>query len=317
MKRCDIKVGFSCNNNCIFCAQAHKRHLGDLTTEEIKVQLKKGIEDGADEVVFTGGEPTIRPDIVKLVKYAKDIGFKWIQIQSNCRMCSYIDFVKKLIKAGANEFSPSIHGHTPELHDSLVRSKGAWKQTYQAIKNLKSLGQYVMTNTVVVKQNYKYLPQIAQMLVNLKVDQFQLAFVHATGNAAKYFDIVVPRVKDVAPYVHKALDIARKYKVRAMVEAFPFCLMKGYEEFVSELYIPIGEIRESDMFIAKYEDWRLNEGKRKSPKCKECKYDLICEGPWREYPEHFGFDEFIPVKGEKIKSKDEILKRAPKWQTKE
>ncbi|MCD6371799.1 MAG: radical SAM protein, partial [Candidatus Aenigmarchaeota archaeon] len=146
-RRLDVKVGWRCNNNCIFCAQAHKRHLGDLSTEEVKKRILEGWEDGCDELVLTGGEPTIRKDIFELVRYAHELGFKIIQIQSNGRMFYYKDFVKKIIEAGANEFSPAIHGHNPLIHESQTRAKGSFKQTYEGIKNLKEFGQYVITNT--------------------------------------------------------------------------------------------------------------------------------------------------------------------------
>jgi radical SAM protein with 4Fe4S-binding SPASM domain len=42
--------------------------------------------------------------------------------------------------------------------------------------------------------------------------------------------------------------------------------------------------------------WRKEEGKLKGPRCKECKYFKCCEGPWREYPRLFGWEEFKPVK---------------------
>jgi hypothetical protein len=59
--------------------------------------------------------------------------------------------------------------------------------------------------------------------------------------------------------------------------------------------------------VLSWENTRKEYGKQKFPQCKECKYDLICEGPWKEYPEKHGNWEFKPVKGEKIKSQDEIL----------
>jgi MoaA/NifB/PqqE/SkfB family radical SAM enzyme len=306
LERLDLKVGFGCNNNCLFCAQAHRRSLGDQTTEKLKNDLKNAYEEGIREVVFTGGEPTIRKDIFELVKYAKNLGYELIQIQTNGRMLSYKSFCKKIIEAGATEFSPALHGHTPEIHDAQTRSAGSFRQTLQAIKNLKEFDQYVLSNSVITKFNYRTLPELAQLLIDLGVDQFQLAFVHPVGNAMKYFDLVVPKKSLTAPYIHKALDLARTYNVRAMVEAFPFCFMKGYEKHCSEFYIPSAEVRDAEG-VVDFEVWRRSTGKAKFPQCKECKYDLICEGPWKEYPERYGDSEFVPVEGKKIKKEEELV----------
>jgi MoaA/NifB/PqqE/SkfB family radical SAM enzyme len=295
-KRVDIKAGFSCNNNCRFCVQAHNRAKGDRTTEEIKRDLEES-RKRCKSVVFTGGEVTIRKDVFEIVGYAKELGYETIQIQSNCRMLSNMPFLKQLIEAGANEFSPALHGHIPELHDYLTSAKGSFYQTVKAIKNLRELNQTILTNTVVVKPNYRYLPKIAELLVELNVDQFQFAFVHPIGNACKYYDSVVPVMSLAMPYIHKGLQIGIDAGIRVMAEAMPYCMMKGYENYVSERVIPSTEIKTGDSFDGDYTDTRVKEGKIKFGQCKECKYDKICEGPWKEYPEKFGSDEFRAAKG--------------------
>ena len=52
---------------------------------------------------------------------------------------------------------------------------------------------------------------------------------------------------------------------------------------------------ENKFKIEDYKKYRLTQGKTKGPQCKNCLYFSICEGPWREYPEIFGWDEFKPV----------------------
>ncbi len=307
VKRLDLKVGFACNNNCRFCVVSNKREKGNKTTEEIKTDLKNSRDCGVSGVVFTGGEVTIRKDILELVSYAKDIGYETIQLQTNGRMLAYKTFCKKTISAGANQFCIALHGHIPELHDFLTRSPGAFNQVVQSIKNLKALGQFVTTNTVITKPNYKFLPEITRILLKYKVPQFQLAFVHADGNAWKNFDMIVPLKTLVRPYIYKSIDLASKTKTVAMVEAYPFCFMKGYERYCSERFIPPTEVKDVDYSIPNFDETRKNDGKCKGPQCKECRYDLICEGPWKEYPQKRGWNEFIPVPGQKIRSYNELV----------
>jgi MoaA/NifB/PqqE/SkfB family radical SAM enzyme len=296
MKRIDLKTGFLCNNNCRFCVQAHKKKFGNRDTDELKRCLSDAAREGYESVVFTGGEVTIRPDVIDLVRYAKASGFKVIQIQTNGRRFSDIAFCQECIAAGVNQFNPALHGHNPEVHDYLTRSDGAFMQTVRGIRNLKKLNQMVMTNTVITKTNYRYLPHIALLLTKLHVDQFQLAFVHAMGNALKNFDTVVPRKLLVAPYVKQALDIGIAAGIGAMTEAIPYCLMKGYERYVAEDKIPDTKIFDLNAVVENFTDVRRAYGKVKAEQCRECKYFEKCEGPWREYPEHFGWREFIPVK---------------------
>nr|MDD3720102.1 radical SAM protein [Candidatus Gracilibacteria bacterium] len=297
MKRTDIKVGFACNNMCTFCVQGDKRFkYKSRTIDEIKDILKTEFEKGAESVVFTGGEPTLHPNLIEAVKFAKNLGFKQIQIQSNGRNFSKLDYLKSLIDAGVTEFSPSIHGFYRDTHDNQVGSKGAWDEVVRGLINLKKLGQLVVINSVVTKSNYKEIPQLAELLVKLGIDQFQFAFVHILGSADKNKDYVVPKKSDCMPYIHKALDIAKKSGVPVFTEAIPYCLMQGYEWAISENIMPETSIVDAEFRTDSYTDYRWNEGKAKRDECKTCSKYKVCEGPWKEYPLIYGWDEFVPIK---------------------
>jgi len=294
-KKADIKVGYSCNNNCLFCVQGGKRSLyPDKTTEEIKKILKEARET-CQGVVFTGGEPTVRPDFLELAAYAKSLGFKKIQAQSNGRMFAYEKFCKDAVTAGVNEFALALHGHIPELHNYLTNSESFY-QTVAGIKNLKKLDQMVILNTVVTKSNYRHLPEIAKLLVSLGVNQFQFAFVHALGTAQDNFLSVVPKMSMVMPYVKRGLDIGEKAGIKAMTEGIPYCLMAGYEDFVAEKTIPSTNIFEFGTKVD-FDKLRPSLAKMKGKNCEKCNCFASCEGPWREYPERFGWDEFKPIAG--------------------
>lgn len=297
-KRVAMFVGFTCINDCRFCVTADKRGFPDKTTEQIKEELLAAHANSAIEVVFTGGECTIREDIFELVHFAKNCGYQFIQIQSNGRKFSSMDFCKKMLLSGMTEFSPALHGHTANLHDYLTRRKGSFRQTVLGIYNMRKLtgGKLkIITNTVINKYNYKFLPAIAKLLVQLGVNQYQFAFVHAMGNALKSFEKIVPRKTDVAPYLKNGLDIGIERGIKTMAEAMPLCLMKGYEKCVSEFYIPPTEIRERGEVVEDFCEVRIKFGKTKFPQCKICNYDNICEGPWKEYPQHYGDAEFQPI----------------------
>ena len=296
MDRVDLKVGFSCNCRCNFCVQGDKRlQYKDKSPEQLRKLIEENYSRGIKEIVFTGGECTVRKDLAELIMHARKTGYKLIQIQTNGRMFYYMDFCKSMIDAGATEFAISIHGSCPEIHDEMTRAKGSFGQIAQGIKNLRQLNQRVMTNTVITKQNYKDLPNIAKLLVSLDVDQFQFAFVHILGTADKNKNTVVPRKSDIMPYVKEGLDIGIRAGKKVMTEAIPYCFMKGYEDYIAERIIPVARVEDATLAIENYTDFRQNEGKAKSEKCKECRHHELCEGPWKEYPELFGWDEFIPV----------------------
>ncbi|RJO71950.1 MAG: radical SAM protein [Myxococcales bacterium] len=296
MQRIDIKIGFDCNNKCFFCVQGDKRyHYPNKTTEEVKKILGDARRE-TDSIVFTGGEVTIRPDFPELVRHAASLGFARVQVQTNGRAFASKKYCETIVRAGANEFSPAIHGPRPEIHDYLVNAAGAFKQTVMGIRNLKEMGQIVIMNSVITRPNYRHLPETARLFVALKVDQFQFAFVHALGSAGKNFEMMVPRKSLIEPYLKRALQIGIQAGCRVMTEAIPYCFMEGFEANVAERYIPHTKIIDADWVVDDYTEYRWTEGKAKGPNCGECAYFDECEGPWKEYPEAYGWSEFIPRK---------------------
>jgi len=296
MIRLDIKTNFSCNNRCRFCSQGNKRNMyADRTAKEIQKALRKARKN-CDEVVFTGGEPTIRKDIIELVGFARKLKYKVIQMQSNGRMFHYGEFCDDLIGAGVTEFSVSVHGHNAELHDYLTCSKGCFSQVISGIENLKARNQAVMTNTVITKPNYRFLPDIARLLASLRVKQFQLSFVYPVGRAEENFESIVPKMSLTAPYIKKGLDIGIEAGIRVMSECVPYCIMDGYENYIAEEVIPIAKVDAADEIIDNFTEFRRKVIRSKGPECPKCIYYDSCECTCRGYTEHFGWNEFRPIK---------------------
>lgn len=295
MKRADIKIGFLCNNYCQHCVQGDKRvTFGNKSFEQIKEELHKA-RAACEDVIFTGGEPTIHRYFFDVVRLAKKIGFKGIQLQTNGRMFAYPAFSRDAVAAGVTDFCVALLGHCDSVHDRLTRVKGSFKQTIEGIMNLKSSGVRVADNTVITKINFLFLPKIGKLLVDLGVDQFQFAFVHPFGSAKTNFRTIVPKMSRVMPYVKAGLEVGNNAGKVVMTEAIPYCMMKGYEHYIAERNIPETEVFDSDFFLDNYSQIRRFHGKAKGPDCKICRYDNLCEGPWKEYPEYFGWKEFKPV----------------------
>ena len=268
IRRIDLKVGFRCNNHCKFCVQGNKREIfPDRYDEEVRAILRKEIKNHQG-VVFTGGEPTVRKELVEWVKYAKELGYKEIQIQTNGRMFAYMNFCKKMVEAGANEFGMALHGSNAKIHDYLTRVPGSFDQTTQGIENLRTLGQCVLTNTVITKPNYKDLPNLAKLLASFRVFQFQFAFIHINQIIAHNPELIkkiIPRHSKVEPYVKKGLQIGIKAGINVMTEAIPYCFMEGYEQYIAEKAIPYTTVFDNKLRVDDYGYYRKTQGKAKGP----------------------------------------------------
>jgi MoaA/NifB/PqqE/SkfB family radical SAM enzyme len=297
-----LVLGYNCNNNCIFCYAGDKRgKYSALQTEEVKRQIDAGIKRGSDFVDFLGGEPTIRKDIIELVAYAKKAGFKQIGVTTNGRMFSKKDFAEAIFDAGLSHAIFSIHGHTAELHDSLTRAKGSFEQAISGMGNFRALSEknYICTNTVILKQNVKFLPAIAENNALHGANGMEFIFPHPRGGAYENFESLVPRLEELIEIIPKTIMAGRQHGIdHCMFRYVPFCYMYGFLIYLSE-YVSRDNFSEQHVG-PEYEDMAVAEnrakyGRVKGPQCAGCKYFNICEGIFKEYAEKRGFEELVPV----------------------
>ena len=174
IKKTVIIIGYRCNNRCQFCNDANKRELPNKTTGQIKKEMIEAKNRGTTYLELIGGETTIRPDALELISFAKKSGFQTIIMSTNGRMYSYLEFTKKMIAAGLTDIVFSIHSHQAEIHDYLTQSAGSFKQLLKGLNNFKKLGfQKIGSNTTIVKQNYKHLPQIGRFIYQQGIRLFK------------------------------------------------------------------------------------------------------------------------------------------------
>lgn len=136
-----IETGLSCNQRCAHCPQPPLRArfgvaAGDLSTDEIRSRIARGLEDGAVEVAFTGGEPTIRKDIAELVAFARDRGAARVSLTTNARMFAYPDFCARMLDAGLGGVSVSLHGPDAPTHEALTCVPGSFRQAVAGVATL-------------------------------------------------------------------------------------------------------------------------------------------------------------------------------------
>ena len=109
MWRCEMLVTSRCNFRCPYCRGGHEISrdvMGDIDFGVATRTLGTWIADGLKNVRFSGGEPTLYPDLGKLVAQCKDGGVERIAISTNGSADTMV--YDQLIDAGVNDFSVSL-----------------------------------------------------------------------------------------------------------------------------------------------------------------------------------------------------------------
>lgn len=237
-ERVDIRLGYQCNARCRFCYYQHsvKETGEDPSTYEVMRILKMLRKEGATEIEFTGGEPTLREDLVELVYYAKSLGFTNVSILTNGLRLEDPGYSKRLIDAGVNDFLFSIHGHTEQLHDSQTQVRGSFRKILKSIENIKSHSVRCRSSTTISGLNYQNVAEIIEILIKFDMNCIQLSIFCPTIQATEANKKVFAKYSDMMEFVKKAIDQNKDILPPLSVKYVPFCFMKGYENYVMNLY---------------------------------------------------------------------------------
>jgi radical SAM protein with 4Fe4S-binding SPASM domain len=166
--RMDLALTYRCNNDCNHCYNARSRDYPELTTEKWKRILDNLWTLGIPHVVFTGGEPTLRNDLPELIAHAEGNG-QITGINTNGRRLSDSKYVDRLVQAGLDHVQITLESHQSVVHDNMVNTRGAWKQTVTGIKNALDSPLFVMTNTTMLADNHQSMAETLDYLASLGV----------------------------------------------------------------------------------------------------------------------------------------------------
>ena len=291
-----IKVGYACNDHCGFC---HTLEVRDVqgSSEEVSRKIRRAKELGHRTVVLSGGEPTIRPELVDWAAEvaALDMDFGLV---TNGRMLAYPELVERLLAHRLRYVYLSLHGGTARVHDLLVRSH-AFEETYGALKNLSGRGLELTANCVITRQNLDHLRGVVDAVLPYPDVTLKFSMVEPKGGGDKLFNRLMPRVAEVAEKVRDAIAYGVEARGRASGPAFthgalPLCLMPGLERDFDDLktdrFATMIEVGEPDYFPVD------DTNKIQPPEtCAGCSLSGACPGLYRGYHEAFGVSELVPV----------------------
>ena len=130
-----VEVTGRCNLNCGFCFAASPSVKPEPSLEELKTAFAQLVKDGRLFLQLSGGEPTVRDDLPRIVRLAVRAGFKYIQLNSNgIRLAEDEKFVQALAAAGLSFVFMQFDGTDDEVYKKL-RGRSLCDLKKHAIEN--------------------------------------------------------------------------------------------------------------------------------------------------------------------------------------
>lgn len=290
-------LGYTCNSHCKHCVVQVKREKiekgysdKDLTTEQAFEHLRYLVDKDVYEVVLSGGEPTMRSDIVDLVSFLLDNNIK-VQVQTNG---SNPEIVKKIVEANIDKkndisFMIPLHSIDKEEHNFISRNLGGFDKTLKSLELLKQYNIYVIGKIVLTRLTGK-LKDIIYLYKSNNVKDIIIAYPHCVSfndEKVKEIDLKLEEVEEKLKSIGGIVD-----DNNIILQGIPYCRVNSMYNHIQEDDF---QYLDKEIIEYKYKDeyeypWHIyrKKDKRKFSKCNSCEYNDKCEGIWKEYIRTYG-----------------------------
>lgn len=284
-----LKITYRCNSRCLFCrASDYRNEVADEPAERILRKAMAAHEAGADMILFSGGEPTLRRDLLTLAKGVRALGMDFGLI-TNGAVLANPAYLERMLAAGLKYVHTSLHGASRATHMALTGAD-TFDAVLALLAGLKGSGVELHVNTVITRKNVGELAAAGDLLAPFAPVTHKLCLMEPRGlfseNEAAL--LVQPELAGRA-----ATDEVRRTALaypdsgfRTAVEGFPLCQIRGALDSVSNL------LEHNIVFMSEgFEDavYRSDHGTRQFTEiCAGCRMKDDCPGVYPGYVERFG-----------------------------
>jgi 12,18-didecarboxysiroheme deacetylase len=152
-----------CNLRCVHCYShsQDKHYEGEMTTDEGRRFIDDLVQFGAPVILFSGGEPLIRPDLTELARHATQQGMRAV-ISTNGTLISR-EKATELKEVGLSYVGVSLDG-LRETHDKFRGVQGAFDDALAGIHHCQDAGIKVGLRFTINKRNVQDIAGIFDLL---------------------------------------------------------------------------------------------------------------------------------------------------------
>lgn len=290
----ELTPDYRCNNRCLGCPSARPVEGPVMSSAEAASLLREGRRGGAESLWLGGGEPTLRRDLVALVREARRLGYRRVRLQTNGMLLAYADLVRRLGEAGVTEISVSIKGANVATHDHFTETPGSFDLLCRGIAEVQKARLPVEGDVLVYRSNTRELPEIVRGFFERGVQRFRIwSMAPDAGDERALAE--EPRIAEVAAAVRAAAALRLSSDPEHLVSLHtPPCTLPGdlarARFYAPELGLVVANPGGQRFFL---EDSPI-EGGAFAPACDGCALRSRCNGVRPGYLSRHGALELSP-----------------------
>ncbi|MHC4600749.1 MAG: radical SAM protein [Planctomycetota bacterium] len=201
-----------CNLRCVHCyADSEDRdYSGELTTQEALAVIDDLAGFKVPTILFSGGEPLLRKDILELAHHAAGKGIRTVLSTNGTAITPKV--AEKIKEAGFAYVGVSIDG-IGEKHDWFRQQEGCFDRAIQGIKNCREIGIRVGLRFTLSGLNKDQLPDVLTLLETHDIPRccvYHLAYA-GRGDRISGQDVSLEETREAVDHIfERALDFHRR-----------------------------------------------------------------------------------------------------------
>lgn len=236
----------ACNLRCLHChVDAKEAFSNELGLRESMRTIDEMAALGTEALIFSGGEPLLRKDFVKvLARYCVDVGIIPAMLSNGVLLNHKVAY--ELKEAGIVAVGMPIDSVYPESHDRLRNVPGSFNKAVSAIHACLDIDLEVIVTTMALKDTYGEMPDRLNFISRLGVDQVAVYDLVPVGRGKNVIDLAMTKEQRVG--LIKRLEILQEQNdvVFSMSGGQPL-----YPEIVSQMHKSSGT-RPKDLLLKEF-----------------------------------------------------------------
>lgn len=213
LKEVILSITSRCNLRCAMCQIPEKSCKPELSTQQCKGLIRDAARLCPESIVFSGGEPLLRPDIFELISFVHELKINTCLTSNGTLIDEAV--AERLAASGIGVVNISLEG--PRVVHDVLRGQGSFMQALKALENLSAKKIETTIATIVCGQNYESLPDVMDLarhcgVSSVKFQPFSDIFLIDKDKRRDFF-IPGSLIADVQASLERVMELAKAYRI--------------------------------------------------------------------------------------------------------
>lgn len=295
MRRLEFHISYHCPEKCVFCSEEHRMQAFSpfaVDFARVATVLRTEAARGVEAVHFTGGEPTIHPRFVDVLRLAKKLGMRTSIGTIGTRLADPAFAAAAL--PFLDEALFSLHGPDAATHDAMTRREGSFDRLARAMEHCRRPGFGLYVNSVVTRQNLAALPDTAALARARGASLLVVSNLTPEGQGEDDYEALHVRLGELGAVVSRVVEAAGPMIVRFF--GVPACVLGPHRMLSNDLHWNarvtwewqrVGE----QVRLAPIYSWTPRRKRSFAGVCGACSWKGLCAGVFEAYLARHGEGE--------------------------